>query len=113
MSEVVTITRWRDAKTDPPFEGVRRLTDTGGMGVYRRRSLLYPETGWRYWCGGELMNPQPRWWCDPQAPGKDALTVNEFDHIIEGGIKGRYTDPDVLARLRAALGALDRKEDTP
>lgn len=96
MNDPVTLTVWRDTKTDPPdgeFE-VLAQHECGEMDILPAAIVAERPSTYLVWT--EL----------PLPPGEGALTVNEFDHIIKGGIKGRYTDPDVLARLRAALDAL-------
>ena len=104
MSDAVTLVRWRDAQTDPPEVAGNHATDQG--------CCYWNFDGWLHYTD-RVMDPQPRWWCDPQPPGDKPLTVDDLEaahdaaQVLNWPRMYRCQD-----RLRAALDALDRK-DTP
>ena len=118
----VTITRWRDAKDDTPKHAAPVWTDRG-VGVWP----LIDKPEWRpvyeLSDGTERMDPQPRWWCDPRAPGDDPLTTDDLRRALIASeawgrtvnwldTPGKQWHEDALARLRAALDALTRGGST-
>ena len=99
----VTLTRWRDAKTDPPDDARVVWTDRGDV----------------YFNGGEwckvvsvqhlVIKPQPSLWCDPVPPDEDdPLTEADLGKAIDALMSfGNYVSAD---RLRRALTDPPKKE---
>jgi hypothetical protein len=115
----ITLVVWRDAVADPPEadEGRMRWTDQGPL--YPMDDRYYEDTGVRTWChfAGDLFepaDPQPRVWCDPTPPTKDALTAEDVREALEALTEAmRDALPSdrprrlaTIARLRRAIEAL-------
>ena len=119
MADRVTITRWRDAQADPPGHPGGVLTDQGLAWYGHTPDGGGPWYGELGAFGSPPLDPQPSWWCDPQPPGEDALTIDDL-RLIDGVLVNLRANPrkehlwpmyDALGvRLRAALDALDRKD---
>ena len=93
----VTLTVWRDARTDPPTPSSERVfwTDTEeGPMAYAQEYDGNPE--WMVWDGDMLAPPltEPRWYCDPQPPGEDALTVDDTRYALRRA--AREAEDDAL-----------------
>ena len=124
MSDPVTLTVWRDATTDPPDGDRLVLTDGLEFAFYDAdRAPPWTRDDGIYADEDQPLDPPPRLWCDPQAPGDDAPTLQDVANVTAAATYlVRYVpsdDPNEVAemaasaaRLRAALDALDRK-DTP
>ena len=116
MSEVLLALK-RDAKTDPPENQRGVMTDLGAA-WYAINGRWYGHMPFH----SIPLDPQPVWWCDPQPPGEDTLTVEDMRralYCLEDWLTAPLThgelprsDLGTSARLRAALDALTRK-DTP
>ena len=107
----VTLVVWRDAHEDPPKRTGAHLTNKG-------LQLYDPYIGWHF---GHT--EQPSWWCDPQPPGEDALTVDDARYVLRRAAREAEDDALLLrvsdvngdgeafyarraTHLRAALEAL-------
>ena len=90
----VTLAVWRNAQTDPPGYPGGVITDKG-LAWYAHtpdhQGPWYSELG-AY--GSPPLNPQPSWWCDPQPPGEDALTVDDTRYALRRA--AREAEDDAL-----------------
>ncbi len=79
-SHLVTLTVWRDAKTEPPNLGSRVLVypfGPAGSQVFAYRSGL--DDKYKMWSEPHgTLDPQPSVWCDPVPPSEDALTLDDL-----------------------------------
>ena len=127
MTDPVTLVRWRRADTDPPDDHRLVVTDRGFGRFMGPRGLPRDAGHGVVWfplrSDTEWMFPQPSWWCDPQAPGEDALTTDDLRRALIASeawgrtvnwldTPGKQWHEDALARLRAALDALTRGGST-
>ena len=69
-----TLTGWRDAVKDPPTGIV--MTDVGAGEHPGGQHWYYAGTS-------DIMDPQPRVWCDPVPPGEDGLTAAHVSVVLE------------------------------
>ena len=117
----VVIVRERCAKTDPPEVGGNHVTDQG--------CLYWNFDGWLH-DSDRIADPQPSVWFDfPRDTERETLTTEDVDlvcywvetmsKVIRGvnpGLAGPTEAQEYLsgavARLRAALDALDTKDDS-
>ena len=110
VSDPVTLTVWRNAKTDPP-ETDDALCFTDGNPPYLRHVSDEDYYGWVFTDvdGIEVRARRaPKVWCDPVPPADDPLTLDDLnlialtamfaiDQVFTQGVK------DAVARLRKTL----------
>ena len=101
----VTLLHWRDARTDPPRSGARRITDMGWAQYWDDGG----DPGWYHDNDGEYLEEQPVVWCAPTPPVEDALTLDDLRRVVnyaDGTDRSSHDAAQTAAaRLRAALDA--------
>ena len=114
----VTLAVWRNAQTDPPEDQRGVMTDLGAA-WYATNGRWYDHMPFH----SIPLDPQPVWWCDPQPPGEDALTVDDARYVLRRAAREAEDDALLLhvsdvngdgeafyarraTHLRAALEAL-------
>jgi hypothetical protein len=107
VSDRITLVVWRDAVKDPPDHERPVWTDLGGMSYTDDHDDNTPPRRYqRLWLHGTSGTPvlrQPRVWCDPIPPTKNALTVEDVRVLSAPELFARGRASIARARLRAVL----------
>ena len=105
MNHPVTLLVWRDAQADPPDGDRLVLTERLEFALYdpdldpgeRWHNTTYLDDDVR------PLDPQPRLWCDPRAPGDNLLTARDLRTAAHA--LSAYGAHGTAARLDAAVSA--------